>query len=348
MKNVVVIGGGTGVYTVLSGLREYPYHLSAIVSMADDGGSTGVLREEFGILPPGDIRRALIALSHSDKILAELFNYRFKEGIVFRGHSLGNLLLTALERITGSFDKAVKEAVKILNVKGQVIPVTLGKTKLHAELENGKIIKGETNIDVPKHDGTLAIKRIFLKPSVSANKDALEAIAEADAIILGPGDLYTSILPNLIVDGISNAIKHSSAKKIYIVNIMTKFGETYGFSASDFLRIVQDYLEGDNIDYCVINTQKSSDRLLVKYKAQRDEFVVYNKNDVMLKYKHIVAEKLLRRGQFLRHDPEKLAKLLSTIIDAKEKRKGKKNAIFGLWKGSLKTNSYFIFFLSIY
>src|SRR3990167_1058978 len=214
MKKVVVIGGGTGVFTVLSGLKEYEYELSAIVTMADDGGSTGILREEFGILPPGDIRRALVALSTSDnKILSDLFNYRFKEGAGLRGHNFGNLLLTALERITGSFSSAIAEAGKILSVEGTVIPVTLEKSRLMAELENGKIIKGEMNIDIPSHDGHLKIKRVWLEPNANLNAEAKRALLEADAIVLGPGDLYTSLMPNLLIKGFREALRASKAKK---------------------------------------------------------------------------------------------------------------------------------------
>lgn len=316
MKNVVVIGGGTGVFTVLSGLKEYPYHLSAVVSMADDGGSTGILREEFGTLPPGDIRRALIALSNSDnKIMSELFNYRFDEGSTLRGHSMGNLLLTALEKITGSFNKAVKEAVKILNVSGKVIPVTLEKTHLYAELENGKVIRGETNIDIPKHDGSLKIKKVFLDPEVTANPDAIRAIHHADVIILGPGDLFTSIVPNLIVDGFIDAIRNSKAKKVYIINIMTKFGETNSYTASDFLKKMESYLGEGVINYVVANTQMPTGNLLDKYRQEKDEIVKFNEKDFEGKNIKVMTGRFLRRGQFLRHDPEKLAKALSEIIN---------------------------------
>lgn len=315
MKRVVVIGGGTGVFTVLSGLREYPLHLSAIVSMADDGGSTGVLREEFGILPPGDIRRALVALSQSDnKVLSELFNYRFPQGSSFKGHSLGNLLLTALEQITGSFDQAVKEAVKILNVKGEVIPVTLGSSRLCAELENGKMIEGETNIDIPKHDGRLKISRVFLTPHVFANREALVALKRADAIILGPGDLYTSILPNLLVKGVVDGIRRSRAKVIYVVNIMTKFGETNGFVASDFAKVIEGYLGEKVIDYYVVNTQRPEGRVFERYQKERDEFVKYDREFFQGSRMEVVTGRFLREGQFLRHDPQKLAKVLSKII----------------------------------
>lgn len=316
MKKVVVIGGGTGVFTVLSGLKVYPYKLSAIVSMADDGGSTGALREEFGILPPGDIRRALIALSSVDnKILSELFNFRFEEGSSLKGHSLGNLLITALERITGNFRDAVYEATKILNVKGEVVPVTLTPTRLAAELENGEIIKGETNIDIPKHDGKLHIKKLYLKPEVSANPDAISTIEHADTIILGPGDLYTSIIPNLLVKGIVPAIKASKAKKIYVVNIMTKLGETYGFCASDFLTTLEHYLGKNIIDYCVINIQHPKPDLLLKYQREKYDFVKFDKNNFKNGNVKVVTGSFLRRGTFLRHDPKKLADSLSKIIN---------------------------------
>lgn len=311
MKKVVVIGGGTGVFTVLTGLKDYPYELSAIVSMADDGGSTGVLREEFGTLPAGDIRRALIALSDSnEKVLSDLFNYRFGEETSLKGHSMGNLLLTALEKITGNFSSAVDEAVRILNVKGNVIPVTLSNTKLCAELENGAVVEGETNIDIPKHDGKIRIKNIFLKPEVKANPKAVEAIKEADAVILGPGDLYTSILPNIIISDIAEAIKTTKAKVIYNINIMTKFGETNDFKASDFIREIEGYIGEGVIDFVTINTQKPKGEIVDRYKREHVEFVEDDlKND-----RRLVEGNFLRRGMFLRHDPDKLAKGLSKII----------------------------------
>ncbi len=311
MKKIVVIGGGTGVFTVLTGLKEYDYELSAIVSMADDGGSTGVLREEFGTLPAGDIRRALIALSDSnEKVLSDLFNYRFGEATSLKGHSLGNLLLTALEKITGNFASAVDEAVRILNVKGNVIPVTLSNTKLYAELENGTVVEGESNIDIPKHDGNIKIKNVFLKPQVAANPKAVKAIEEADAVILGPGDVYTSVLPNIIIPGIAEAIKKTKAKVIYNVNIMTKFGETNDFKASDFIKKMEEYLGEGVIDYVTVNTQKPKGEIVERYKREHVEFV----EDDLGKDKRVVEGDFLRRGMFLRHDPEKLAQGLSKII----------------------------------
>src|SRR3990167_57647 len=295
MKKVVVIGGGTGVFTVLSGLKEYEYELSAIVTMADDGGSTGILREEFGVLPPGDIRRALVALSSSDnKIVSDLFNYRFDSNSSLHGHSLGNLLLTALEKITGNINLALKEAVTILNVKGEVVPVTLEKTKLNAELEDGKVIEGESNIDIPKHDPRLKIKKVFLSPPAKANKYAVKTIMEANYIILGPGDLYTSIIPNLLVQEIVPALKRTHAQIIYVVNIMTKYGETNKFQASDFIRVIEEYLGEGVLDYAVVNVEYDKEKFNSKPK--------------------ILTGKFLRKGHFLRHDQEKLAKTLSKII----------------------------------
>ncbi len=314
-KNVVVIGGGTGVYTVLTGLKKYPYNLSAVVSMADDGGSTGVLREEFGTLPPGDIRRALVALSATDnETVAKLFNYRFKGKGTLSGHSMGNLLLTALEKITGSFEGAVQEAVKILNVEGKVIPVTLKDTYLYAQLENGEIIKGETNIDVPKHDGSKRITKLFLKPEVSANPDAVSAILAADYIILGPGDLYTSILPNLITKDIVKALNKTKAKVIYVVNIMTKFGETYNFRASDFVRVLQDHLGSTIIDYCVVNTEKPTGEILKRYEEDHEEPVQFDEEYFNNNKIKVISGEYLRKGRYLRHNPAKLAKDLVGII----------------------------------
>lgn len=315
MKKVVVIGGGTGVFTVLTGLREYPdLKLSAIVSMADDGGSTGVLREEFGTLPTGDIRRALVALSGSNReILSQLFNYRFDKNSSLKGHTVGNILLTALEKITGSFPDAIAEAVKILNVKGRVIPVTLEQARLVAELSDGTKILGETNIDIPKHDGKKRISKLSLSMKADANPTAIKEIKNADAIVLGPGDLYTSIIPNLLITGVADAIKNSHGKVIYNINIMTKFGETNGFNGSDFIKIIEEYLGQNIIDYVSINTKKPKGSIVKRYEKENVEFVI---DDLQNPKKPKIARgDFLRHGMFLRHDPEKLAKKLYSIIN---------------------------------
>ncbi len=316
MKKVVVIGGGTGVFTVLTGLKNYPFHLSAIITTADDGGSSGVLREEFGILPPGDIRRALVALSSDSPILANLFNYRFENGKGLKGHSFGNLFLTALERITGDFNQAIKEAAKILGIKGKVIPVTLDYTRLFARLENDLLVVGESNIDVPKHDGSLFIKEVFLNPEAKACKDAIKAIKEADVIIIGPGDLYTSIIPNFLVKGIKKAMKKSQAKKIYVCNIMTKYGETNKFTAEDFFATLEKYLGKGIIDYFLVNIEKPKDYYLGKYKKEKAELVKYNRKLLSFwKKPKVIFTRLLRQGSLLRHHPKKLAKAICQLAD---------------------------------
>jgi uncharacterized cofD-like protein len=313
-KRIVVVGGGTGVFTVLSGLRDYPAHLSAIVTMADDGGSTGMLREDFGILPTGDVRRALIALSRTeDKILASLFSYRFKEGSGLRGHSFGNLMLAALERTIGDFEGAVNAAGKILGAEGSVIPVTKKFTKLFAELEGGRIIKGESNIDIPSHDGRIPIKKIWLEPSAKINPSAKAAILAADLVVLGPGDLYTSVLPNILVGGVPEALKKSRGKKVYITNLMSKFGETNDFRASDFLRVVELYLGKGILDYVVSNNKKPSPARLGPYVRERAYFVELDKENFSGK-PLLVSAPLVRERGFLRHDPARLARVLWGLI----------------------------------
>ncbi len=316
-KKIVVIGGGTGVFSVLMGLKPYFEDLTAIVTMADDGGSTGVLREEFGILPPGDVRRALIALSSSDnEMLARLFSYRFQEGVGLTGHAFGNLIITALHRITNDFEKAINETGKILRIQGRVIPVTLGNVKLMAELEDGKIIEGENNIDIPKHDGRIKIKRVWLKPRVMANPNAQKAIMEADLVIVGPGDLYTSLIPNFLVGGIKEAMQKTEAKKIYFTNIMTKFGETNDFKASDFAGVMMDYLGPKSFDYVFVNGVRPSLHRLAPYIKECADFVepdIDNLNGKKYGFTPIKSD-LLRKKGFIRHDPEKIAKAVNFIL----------------------------------
>ena len=313
---IVVIGGGTGVFNVLNSLRNDFDDLTAIVTMADDGGSTGILREEFGMLPPGDIRRALIALSGSDnKMLAELFSYRFEEGSGLTGHNFGNLLITALHRMTGDFEKAIREAGKILRIKGEVIPVTLQSSRLMAELESGQIIQGETNIDIPNHDGHLRIKRVWLKPAAEINPSARRAILDADLVIIGPGDLYTSIIPNLLVSGVGEALKKTKAKVAYFVNVMTKFGETHGFSASDFVHNLHLHLDGEILDFVVLNSNKPSAGRLRSYIKERAEFVEPDVKNMKIGKKTVpLAVDLIRSRGYVRHDPEKVLRVVKMII----------------------------------
>ncbi|MFC1630164.1 uridine diphosphate-N-acetylglucosamine-binding protein YvcK [Patescibacteria group bacterium] len=313
-KNIVVIGGGTGVFTVLSGLKSHPVHLSAVVAMADSGGSTRILREEFGILPPGDLRRALVALSRSEKPLASLFNYRFKEGGL-NGHSFGNLLITALERIHGDFEKAIEEAGKILQIKGEVIPVTLTDTNLFAVLEDAQVIKGEGNISVPKHNPKLKIEKVYLKPKAKINKRARKAILKADIIVVGPGDLYTSIVQNLLVSGVPEAIKKSKAKKVYVCNLTTRLGETHNFTGKDFVATIEKYIGKNTLDYIIFNNKKPLSSRIARYEKKGSRFVKYDKKNFKNKKCKIIEGNFLRQKGFIRHDPVKLTKALLKIIN---------------------------------
>ena len=311
-KKIVVIGGGTGTYTVLSCLKNKEFDLAAVVSMCDDGGSTGRLRDSYGVLPAGDIRRSLIALAADENKARDLFDYRFEEGEL-AGHNFGNIFLAAVEKVSGNFYDAVKTAGIILNIDGRVHPVTLKNIRLYAELEDGSTVSGETNIDIPKHNPRLAIKRVFIKPEKSkANPDAISAICNAHTIIIGPGDLYTSILPNFLVRGVANAVKKSKAKKIYICNLMTKYGETNDFSVQNFVDEIEKYIGRDTINYILVNNKKPNADILSRYKK-------YNTQLVSLKdFKHsgLYTADIICDGELVRHDKNKLSKILVKLINA--------------------------------
>ncbi len=319
-KRVVVIGGGTGTYTVLTGLRDFPVDLTAIVSMFDSGGSSGRLRDEFGILPPGDVRQALLALSKLpvDKIiLRRLLDYRFENGVGLRGHSFGNLLLTALSEITGRTDLAIAQAAKILDVEGQVLPVSLDDCHLCARLEDGTIIKGETNIDIRRVRPQLKILDVFLDPPAKIFPGAKEAILEADLVILGPGDLYTSTIPNLLVEGMSKALARSKAKIFYICNLMTKHGETDGFAVSDFVKEIKLYLGPavKNLTKVLVNSWEKIPPALARRYRQEKAFPVRLDKENWQKLKvQIVTIPLAATSQLLRHDPKKLAKAIFNLL----------------------------------
>lgn len=310
----MTIGGGTGTFAVLTALKNFDFNLSAVVSMCDDGGSTGQLRDDYGVLPPGDIRRSLIALSATSRSLRRLFDFRFKDGAL-GGHNFGNLFLTALEKSEGSFHQAVLTASQLLNVKGQVIPVTLSNVRLQAELENGEVISRETNIDIPKHNPKLKIKKVFLKPSAHPNRHALNAIKTANLILIGPGDLYTSVIPNLLVRGIAKAIRSSRARKVFICNLMTKNGETNNYSATDFVEAIENYLGKDMIDYVLVNSQKPGRVRLKRYAEENCEMVILPKDykDKIRKAVVLKADILTKSG-LIRHDPKKLGRQILNLI----------------------------------
>ncbi len=315
------LGGGTGLFTLLSGLKTLAgIHPVAIVSMSDDGGSTGKLRDLFGILPPGDIRRSLVALSTAPDLLNELMQYRFERGGELKGHNLGNLLLTALCQMRGTMAQAVKSIGEILKIQGEVIPVTDTVNTLKAELENGTVVEGETHIDLldeigPEH----RIKRLWQEPPVLANGEALEAIYNARFIILGPGDLFTSVISNLIVGGIAQAIVASRAKKIYVCNIMTELGETTGFQVSDHVREIIKYLKEDALDYVVCSSTIFSEASLKAYAGQR-QFPVIEKSPAVLKKltrARVIWADLASDHELVRHDSLKLAAELKKVMDEK-------------------------------
>ncbi len=304
-NNIVCIGGGTGLSTLLRGLKHYCAP-SAIVTMADSGGHSGQLRDELGVLPPGDVRACLVALADDDKatLLRDLFSYRFSNGA-----SVGNLLLTALSDILGDFNQAVDAAHRLLDLKGSVIPVTLEPTDLLAELEDGTILFGEKAIDLPRKNGHLKISRVWLQPKVQANPLAKQALAEASAILLGPGDLYTSILPNLQVQGVAEAIKKSPAQLVYVANIMTKHGETDNFSVANFVRVLETYI-GRSIDYVIYNNEPVPDALIAKYRKEKAIPVIADQL-----FAHWIGAPLLSTGGGLaRHDSDKLAQALYNLI----------------------------------
>ena len=318
-KKIVVICGGTGTYTVLTGLKAHTPKLTAVVSMADSGGSTGRLRDEFGILPPGDVRRALLALSDAPEqlLLRQLFEYRFKKGNGLSGHSFGNLLLTALTEILGNEVEAIKEAGKLLNIKGEVLPVTLTKAHLVARLTDGTLVRGETNIDVRIVGPTLKILDVFLDPSSSIYPPVQQVISEADLIVLGPGDLYTSIIPNLLVKGVSEAICQSSAKVVYVCNIMNKHGETDNFSVEDYVREIEKYLRCKPkkvVDAIIVNKSKYPRSLLKKYEQEKAYPVKIDFTNVNNLSPQVLVGDFTRKETLLRHDPEKLARAITSLL----------------------------------
>lgn len=314
---VVVIGGGTGIYAVLTGLQQYTANITAIVSMADNGGSSGRLRDEFGYLPPGDVRRCLVALASRDDslLLRDLFEYRFARGLGLNGHTFGNLLITALTDILGSTDRAIDEAGRLLRITGRVLPVTLDATTLCARLVDGHEICGETDIDVRKVHHGVPILDVYLQPQAEANSLALEAISDADLVVLGPGDLYTSVIPNLLVGGVAETIRASPAKRVYVCNVMTKHGETDGFPASHFIREMNRYLGGNHVlDCAVLNYHESLPRdLYQKYKRERSEPVTIDLGPCYESVSQLAIRPLTATGELVRHDPALLAQTLIGI-----------------------------------
>lgn len=323
------IGGGTGTYSVLTGLKHYFTNLTAVVSMADTGGSARKERDEFGLLPSSDIRKALVALAESDSeeenILRELFQYRYTQGKGVSGMTFGNLFLVALTKLLGSQTKAIEKAGQILRIRGMVLPVSLDRVDLVATYENGMVVKGEHAIDEPKHDGSMRIKNLTTKPPGKVYPPVIDALTRADMIILGPGGLYTSIIANLVIEGVVSAIVGSRAKVVYILNLMTEYGQTHGFSASSHTEEIERYLGKSRVNYVIINNGTIPERMIQKYHASHAEPVIDDCKRVKTTYQVLRSDLLfpeeIRRvsgdtlkRSLVRHDPDKLAHTIKRLL----------------------------------
>ncbi|WP_010234832.1 gluconeogenesis factor YvcK family protein [Clostridium arbusti] len=316
---IVAIGGGTGLSTMLRGLKYYTSNITAIVTVADDGGGSGDLREDLGMLPPGDIRNCILALSDTEPLMEELLQYRFKDGRL-KNQSFGNLFLAAMDGLSSNFEEAVRKMSSVLAVTGKVVPVTLENITLKAELKNGVVVEGESNIPEAVKQYESAIERIFINPKdVKALKEAIDAITEADAIILGPGSLYTSVIPNLLVKDIATALQKTKALRLYVSNIMTQPGETDGYSVSDHVKAIYRHAGDGIVDYTVMNTEKIDNNLQDKYLEKTSELVNMDEDELKKIGVGTVKGNFIKiKNGYVRHDSDKLAAILvETIMDKK-------------------------------
>lgn len=328
-KTFTVIGGGTGTFSILNGLKKYSEHINAVVTMADSGGSAKKERDEWGLLPNSDIRKSLIALadisSDDSLLLRQLFQYRYSNQKGISGMTFGNLFLATLTKLLKSQKKAIEKAGELLNIKGKVLPVTMDKVNLKAVYENGSVVVGEHFIDEPQHDGRLAITKLMTHPYARATKEVIRAITHSDVIIIGPGGFYTTILANLVIDGVVRAIQKSKAKKIFIMNLMTEYGQTYGFSASKFISELNKYCNTDLLDFVIINNNSIPDQILKRYKKYQAQPIV---NDLSTNHHYRIIEadllssELIKRDRgdrlqrsLIRHDPDKLAAVCMKILN---------------------------------
>ncbi len=309
--NIVAIGGGTGLSTLLRGLKRRTSNLTAIVTVSDDGGSSGRLQKELGVLPPGDIRNCLVALADNEALVTDLFRYRFEEGEGLTGHSFGNLFLAAMTGITGNFDKAVKESSRVLNIVGRVLPATLSVVRLCAELDDGRIVEGESNI--PKAKGR--IKRVFFDPDmVEPLDEAIDAITQADAIVLGPGSLYTSVLPNFLIDRIASEVARARGVKIYICNVMTQPGETENMTAADHVEALFAGAGARVADYVIVNDEAPS-KLRKTYEEEGQLPVHLDLERIDAMGLITVKAEMLSENENVRHDPDRLGSAVLSLID---------------------------------
>jgi uncharacterized cofD-like protein len=308
---VAVIGGGTGLSVLLRGIKSITSNITAIVTVADDGGSSGRLREDLGIIPPGDLRNCLVALADTEPLMEKLFQHRFGGVGSLAGHSFGNLFIAAMAEVLGDVEKALKESSKVLAVRGQVLPASTETVRLVAEMEDGSIVEGESQIPLARKK----VKRVFLRPEEAQPvKSVLEAIHDADAVILGPGSLYTSVLPNLLVKGMGEALRQTQAVKIYICNVMTQPGETDGYTASDHVKAILDHTGPGVIDYAVINCQDVAEELRTSYASQGAYPVVPDTEAIEAMGVKVVEANIISETNLVRHDPVKLSRTIISMI----------------------------------
>lgn len=322
MKKITVMGGGTGTFVVLSGLKQHDVDLGVIVNMMDSGGSTGRLRVQLGVLPPGDIRQCFVALSEAPDLWRRLFLYRF-DGGDFAGHNFGNIFLSTLEKVSKNYDEVLDTASFVLKTKGKVLPVTHEKTHLCVEYANGTVVKGEADIDSDLHEQN-TIKRAFLEPLVAAYPQSLQRIAESDMIVIGPGDLYTSIIPLFLVDGMKQALQETKAKIVYVVNLMTKSGQTNNYTAKDHIRDIEKYL-GRAVDTIIMHKGELNEEIVNWYESHNEHTVIDDlKDDSRVVRANIAdnmpvvqnkADKIAAYARsILRHESSRLANTIMTLL----------------------------------
>ncbi len=312
---ITTIGGGTGMSTMLRGLKKHTENITAVVTMADDGGGSGKLREDLGVLPPGDIRNCLVALAEAEPMMEELFHYRFPCGVL-RGQSVGNLIIAAMDGMYGSFEEAIRHVSEVLAISGRVLPVTTENIHMCARLSDGAEIRGESRIGTAKKAHGCRISSVRLIPEeVSPASDVLESIAEADAIILGPGSLYTSVIPNLLVRGVADALRKTDAPKIYVCNVMGQPGETEGYTAFDHIRAILDHGGEKIVDHCIVNTGAIAESVLTRYAADGVGPVFVDAEEFEKEGISLIPAPLLSDGgELARHDPDRLAACIMEFL----------------------------------
>jgi len=317
--SIVVIGGGTGLSVMLRGLKEKPLDITAIVTVADDGGSSGILRNELHMPPPGDIRNVLTALADVEPLLADMLNYRFNHGNGLAGHSLGNLMLAAMTDISGDFVTGVRELSRVLAVRGRVLPAAGQSIVLKAEMKDGSVVTGESMIPKARRQ----IKRVMIEPAnVEPLEEAVEALREADAILVGPGSLYTSIIPNLLVPKLAQAIVESNAVKIFVCNVMTQPGETDNYSVSDHLEAIHAHIGHHLFDYVIVNDGEIPPQVQSKYAEEGAKAVHLDLEEVKKRGYQVIADRLVLFRTYLRHDAARLSHHIYQLVENWMQRKG--------------------------